>query len=291
MSVDLRIIIISFNMDYLELYKNLFAYQFLHMNVAYILCVTMNNGSWVDFGWPSGFTVMAGYYFYTGEADLSKKLIITIPYLIAGLRFMLGWVFGRRHHKYEDARWNLWREKWRNGEGLFGIRSVAINFFFFYHTQSMTNVFIMSLPLYTICNSKNPIGFIEVFGLLLWIVSFILENVADTQLNEFKIKNKGSKLNNVMREGLWGYSRHPNYFFEFLLWIAYAVIAYPSLDQYWQYLILFSMPIVAYWYLVDFTGVPMCEKNSLKNRGETYRKYQAEVNMFFPWYPKLEKNN
>lgn len=278
-------------MDYLELYKNLFCFQFLWMNVAYVLCLTMNNGSWVDFAWPSGFTIMAAYFLKTGEADLSKKLIITVPYLIAGLRFVLGWIFARKHHKYEDARWNLWRERWRNGEGLFQIKSVALNFFFFYHTQSMTNVFIMSLPLYTICNSESPIGIFEIFGLLLWIVSFILENVADDQLTKFKIKNKTNKLNNVMREGLWGYSRHPNYFFEFLLWISYAIMTYPSVTEDWQYIILILLPAVAYWFLIEFTGVPMCEKNSLKNRGETYKKYQDEVSMFIPWFPKREKNN
>ena len=121
-------------MDYFTIYRNLFVYQSIHMTIAWIACCYQNNGSYVDLAWPSGFTIMALQFLYHGEAELSKKLLIVIPYLLCGLRFMKFWIIDRQHHKYEDARWNLWRERWKNGKGTFGIKSVAVNFFFFYQT-------------------------------------------------------------------------------------------------------------------------------------------------------------
>lgn len=261
-------------------------YQFIHMNIFYLLCIFKNNGSMVDLGWPSGFFIMSIYFLITGKALLIKRLLICIPLFFAGLRFILLWIFERNHFKYEDKRWELWRERWRRGEGWFGIKSVPVNFFFFYHAQSITNA-SFSIPLYLITNSKYELSNYEVIGFLIWIISFICENIADYQLTKFKSNKKN--LNSVCRVGFWAYSRHPNYFFEFLLWFGIFIMTFPNLTQTWEYFVWIGMPYGTYYFLVEFTGIPMCEKQSLKNRGDIYQKYQEEVNMFFPWFPK--KNN
>lgn len=208
-----------------------------------------------------------------------RKLLITIPYLICGLRFMYGWIVGRKHYKHEDGRWNLWRERWRKGEGLFGIKSEAINFFFFYHAQSLANIFFFSVPLILMTRNEEK-GFypLELVGIFIWIASFILENTADFQLAKFKSKNR----NEVMCSGLWKYSRHPNYFFEFMLWAAYCLMTFTSTRNSLDLALLSMVPIIGYYFLVHFTGVPMCEEASLRRRGEKYRKYQETTPMFFP---------
>lgn len=279
----------SEDLNFIEIYKDLFIFQVSYMTVAWILGIILKNGSMVDFAWPSGFFLMAIKFYIQGRGNNTRKLMIFIPYVVAGLRFMYGWTFKRKHYKYEDSRWNLWREKWKKGEGLFTIKNIQVNFFFFYHTQSLSNVFFMSLPLILISNNKDEsIHLLEIVGLLLWIFGFIIENIADLQLSKFK-RNKENK-KNVMKSGLWKYSRHPNYFFEFILWISYSIMTIPSITEIWQYLILATLPIVAYIFLVHFTGVPMCEKQSIKNRGILYEYYQSETNMFFPWFPSKNYN-
>ncbi len=272
-------------MNFFEIYYNLFLFHILFMTFAWILCIFLVNGSIVDFAWPCGFILMAINFFLKGEGYLIRKLLIFIPYLIAGFRFIYGWMFMRKNYKHEDARWNLWRERWRKGEGFLSIKNIHFNFFFFYHSQSLTNAIFMSLPLVLICNNENShIFFLEYLGIFIWVISFILENIADYQLGDFK-RNKKNK-DRVMQTGLWKYSRNPNYFFEFLLWVAYSIMTIPSITETWQYIIIGLLPLVAYIFLVHFTGVPMCEKQSLLTRGNSYKEYQEKTNMFFPWFPK-----
>lgn len=271
---------------------NQITFHFIYMTIFYVLCIIKSNGSMVDFGWPSGFFLMSIFYFFTGTASILKRLIICLPLFIAGLRFMLGWLLGRKHHIKEDRRWELWRERWRKGEGWLGIKSVPMNFFFFYHAQSMTNALIFSLPLILITNSSKEVTLYEVFGLILWIISFILENISDFQLKNFKLKRRNKEnpcKATVCRDGFWAYSRHPNYFFEFICWIAVFIMTYPNITETIHYVFWIGIPFAGYFFLVEFTGVPMCELQSLKTRGEDYRKYQEEVSMFVPWIPKCVK--
>jgi steroid 5-alpha reductase family enzyme len=216
-----------------------------------------------------------------------RKLLIAIPFILCGLRFMLGWTFGRKHYKHEDHRWNLWRERWNSGEGVLGLKSEQINFFFFYHAQSLTNVFVLSLPLTLMYNNSGDkyFHFLEIIGIVIWTLSFFLENLADVQLSKFRM----SKSPGVMNKGLWKYSRHPNYFFEWMIWVSYVIMSIPSITEQWQIVAICFLPIVAYYFLVHFTGVPITEKASLKKRGEVYRQYQENTNMFFPWFPKNNK--
>jgi len=201
---------------------------------------------------------------------------------------MFGWIFGRKHWKHEDRRYLLWRDRWSNGLGLFGIKSIPINFFFFYHFQSLSNALFLCVPL--MLASENPsqeIHMIEWFAIGLWLFGFTFENIADYQLTKFKTnpKNKGK----VMSEGLWKYSRHPNYFGEFLIWLSYTLYATVSVMESIQWIILGMIPILAYYFLVYFTGAWITEKGSMLRRGEDYKKYIGATQIFFPWFPKTKE--
>jgi steroid 5-alpha reductase family enzyme len=271
----------NFNIYYYFYKISLF--QLPYMTLAWLLCILLKNGSFVDFAWPSGFIFMTIQIYHDSDGLLSRKLFICVPYIICGLRFIIGWIFARKHYKKEDTRWDLWREKWRNGEGIFSIKSVNVNFFFFYHCQSFTNIFVLSIPLILACNNKSEkISFLEFAGLTFWLISFIFENIADNQLANFKKHNKGK----VMNSGLWKYSRHPNYFFEWLIWISYLIISLNSIMNKEDMFFLSLVPFVAYYFLVEFTGIPMCEKAAEKKRSTEYVEYKKCTNMFFPWIPK-----
>lgn len=121
----------------------------------------------------------------------------------------------------------------------------------------------------------------DYLGALILLVGIAGEALSDRQLKTFRDNpdNKG-KVNTV---GLWGWSRHPNYFFEWFGWLAYPVIAI-SPGNPWGWATLLA-PIFMYWILVHVTGVPPLEKQMLQSRGDRYRDYQARTSMFFPLPP------
>jgi len=138
--------------------------------------------------------------------------------------------------------------------------------------------------------SSNSVGYLEIFACVLWLASLALETVADTQLTKWKVSNRTDKTG-VCQVGLWKYSRHPNYFFEFMIWISYVIYAISSLNfsKVWLVLQLALVPPLAYYFLVHFTGIWMAEQSSLKKRGEKYAQYQNTVSPFFLWFPKKPK--
>ncbi|MCA2961696.1 MAG: DUF1295 domain-containing protein [Silvanigrellales bacterium] len=259
----------------------------LYMAGLWALRVPLKNAGLVDWGWPSGFTAMALYFALSGTADGLAHVVLPTLYGICGIRFLLGWRV--RDKKYgEDRRWNLWREKWRAGQGLFGVKNIHVNFFFFYQAQALTNVFVFSVPLILVCyGERTTFGFFEAAGTALWALCFVCENIADHQLRSFK-KDKSLR-GQVCTKGFWKYSRHPNYFFELGIWTSYAVFAIPSVGGPFEAFALAAVPALAYFYLVSFTGIPMNEKASLQRRGESYAAYQRTTSRFFPWFPKIRE--
>lgn len=263
-----------------------FIFQVSYMTVFWVICVVRNNGSMVDFGWPSGFTLLALYYAIFAPGYSVSKWMLCGMYIACGLRFMVGWNM-RKHWTREDHRWNLWRERWRNGKGVFGFSSVPVNFFFFYHCQSLANGLVFVAPIHAVGFSpKTEVSPLEILALFLWLFSLVMETVADTQLSNWQRKNRGIK-NAVCDVGLWKYSRHPNYFCEFLIWVSYLIFALPSAIGSPLLLVVLALgPPVAYYFLVHFTGIWMAEQGSLLRRGDAYRDYQMRTSAFFPWFPK-----
>ena len=107
---------------------------------------------------------------------------------------------------------------------------------------------------------------------------WLAKAVADQQLKKFKADpaNRGR----VCQAGLWHYSRHPNYFFEWLIWVAFFVFALGS-PLGWTTV---YCPALMLFFLLKVTGIPMTEELSVKNRGEEYRAYQRTTSAFVPWF-------
>ena len=130
----------------------------------------------------------------------------------------------------------------------------------------------------------------DYLGALILLIGIAGEAFADAQLRNFRIDpaNKGR----VCDVGLWRWSRHPNYFFEWFGWLAYPVIAIPIGDPLsypfyypWGWASLLA-PVFMYWILVHVTGIPPLEQQMLRSRGERYRDYQSRTSMFFPLPPQ-----
>ena len=137
--------------------------------------------------------------------------------------------------------------------------------------------------------ARVPLGglrFADYLGALILSIGIAGEALADAQLRHFRIDpaNKGR----VCDIGLWRWSRHPNYFFEWLGWFAYPAIAIPiaaPLQYPWGWASLLA-PLFMYWILVHVTGVPPLEQQMLRSRGQRYRDYQSRTRMFFPRAPR-----
>ena len=130
-------------------------------------------------------------------------------------------------------------------------------------------------------NNPSPVAITDILALLIALGSLFGESIADHQLAEFRQKPANS--GKVCDSGLWRYSRHPNYFFEWLHWWAYVAFALGG-PKAWVSLL---GPLLMYIFLRYITGIPHAERSSLRSRGEAYRNYQQTTSPFFPWIPRL----
>ena len=156
-------------------------------------------------------------------------------------------------------------------------------FFVFFQVQASWSV-LFSLPMLAAAFHAAPLGLFDVIGVAIWLVAISGEALADWQLARWRANpaNKGL----TCRAGLWRYSRHPNYFFEWLHWFAWVAIA-AGAPLWWMSLL---GPVLMFLFLYFVTGIPFTEQQAIRSRGDDYRRYQKETSMFFPWFPRKASN-
>jgi steroid 5-alpha reductase family enzyme len=136
----------------------------------------------------------------------------------------------------------------------------------------------LGLSVLTAAQAPGPLNLRDAFGVLLMAAALWGEHLADRQMKAFKADpaNQGK----VCDTGLWGWSRHPNYFFQWLGWLAYPVIALNHANPH----ALFSVaaPVVMFILLNKVSGIPPLEAAQLKSKGQAYRAYQRRVSPFIP---------
>jgi steroid 5-alpha reductase family enzyme len=175
-----------------------------------------------------------------------------------------------KHHPSEDARYQTLRARWP-GPWMFLL---------FFEMQAVL-VAIFAIPFLLLAfDSRSQLGLLEMIGWGLAIVSLLGETLADAQLKRFKQDpaNQGK----VCAVGLWHYSRHPNYFFEALIQVAFCLMA---LSTTYGWITILS-PLLMLYFLLRVTGIPLTEEYALKSKGEAYRAYQRTTSALIPWFPK-----
>lgn len=232
----------------------------------------MGNASIADAGWCAGLIAVVLWYAAQAPGETERKALaaglVTIYAGRLGVYILVNRVVG----KTEDARYRRLREQWGASAGLF--------MFGYFQLQAVA-VAAFSLPFLAIIqNPRPPFAFLELMGLIIWIVAVSGEAAADRQLARFRAKPWNH--DRVCRDGLWFYSRHPNYFFEWLHWCAYVVMAIGAPG--WPLTLI--GPVAMGWALVKVTGIPPAEAQALERRGEDYRIYQQTTSRFIPWPPK-----
>jgi len=258
----------------------------------FIVCIPAyltNRMSYVDIAWPLGLIAIGVLSFICGDGYLLRKILIATLYILAGLRMGIGaLIFLKKGYLNKELpRYQYQRIRWKKK----GFTNNTFSIQYEILLQCFANVTFLAIPALLISNnSYESFSLLEIAGLLLWVVFFITEHIADLQKKEFLVKAKKQNLKNqVCDVGLWKYSRHPNYFSEWMLWNSLIISSISSLLTYYdQNIFFFGMvltviyiSVLMYQTLVYLTGAVPSEYYSIKKRPD-YSKYKENTSMFFP---------
>lgn len=226
----------------------------------------------VDVGWSYAVASGAIFVSLTGAGSTSHRVLIAVMLGLWGLRLGTHILTDRVLTGREDGRYQMARER-------FGDRFQPF-MFVFYQMQAISVPLLCLAPIAVSTSTRGSLGVMSFVGIAVYAVAIMGESVADRQLKRFK--REPSNRGKTCRVGMWRYSRHPNYFFEWLLWVSYALVASES-PLWWLSLV----PVgVMYLLLTRVTGIPPTEAQSIRSRGDEYRLYQRETSAFFPWFPR-----
>ena len=266
---------------------------------AFVVCLpTWRTGrmSYVDIGWPWGLTVIGILTWIYGEGDSLRVAIVSIAYIFAGSRMGLGAIklLISGHLDKELPRYEFQKKRWRKA----GKTNTALAMQIEAIVQGVANAAFLAFPAFIIAsNPSEEISIFEIIGIVIWLTSFIMESVADAQKLKFlRAMKKSGARNTVCNIGLWQYSRHPNYFAEWMVWNALVIASIPSWLQLYPNMsviifVLLGVGLlmtsrIMYVTLVTYTGAVPAEYYSVQKR-PAYKDYQQTTNMFFPGPTKL----
>ena len=244
----------------------------LVMLILFVVERVRRDASHVDVAWAAGIGALAVFYGVTSGAALERRVLLSAMALVWSLRLAGHLLFDRVLGRPEDGRYRALRRKWGERAGL--------GFFFVFQVQALLSVGF-SLPIAVAIDSPAPAPRVwEWLALSVTLLSVVGESIADRQLARFRARRESR--GKTCREGLWRYSRHPNYFFEWLGWWAWVLAAVGSP----RFLLSLSGPLFMLVFLFKITGIPATEEQALRSRGDDYRRYQRTTSMFVPWFPK-----
>ena len=242
------------------------------MLFAWLIAVRWNFYSLVDIAWAYGIGLIALIYGSIGEGAISRRGLLVVLATIWSLRLGTHLLLRLKgEFPEEDRRYTKIKTSW-------GI-SAKKNFFWFFQFQAVSQP-ILCIPLALAAESASPLNVFDFLSVFICLIGVVGESTSDSQLKRFRADPKNS--GQVCNVGLWRYSRHPNYFFEWIIWCGFACL---GLSSSWGLISVFA-PILMFFLLNFVTGVPPVEAQSLLSKGDLYRKYQSQTSRFFPWFSK-----
>jgi steroid 5-alpha reductase family enzyme len=247
--------------------------------------------SYVDIGWPWGLVLLGLISYWLSDGYWLRSLVVSGIVILIGLRMGMGalkmWRMGLL--KKEFPRYQYQRRRWEKD----GKTNVQLALQVDAISQGLANASFLALPVLIIASNNSPqFSLFEVAGLVIWVLAFAMETVADMQKLAFlQDMKKQGKQRQVCNVGLWRYCRHPNYFAEWMVWNGLVVAAIPSWlalqntesTLIWGLLgagLLFTSRMM-YSTLVYVTGAVPSEYYSAQKR-PGYTEYQQHTNRFFP---------
>lgn len=238
---------------------------FVYMTMAFIVALIRRDNSIVDILWGPGFILLALSTILTRESVSPKAIILLFLTSLWAIRLAI-YIYRRNHGKREDFRYAAWRQTWK----YFILRS----YFQVFMLQGTLMLIIAWPVLHAVSMPSDP-GIVDFAGCIVFFAGFLIETIADHQMAVFKSSpdNKGKLLIN----GLWKYSRHPNYLGEAILWWGFWLMAVSCVDGIYTII----SPIIITLLLRYVSGVPMLEK---KYEGRPdWEEYKRITPVFWPF--------
>lgn len=227
----------------------------------------LHNAGWVDAFWTFGLGTAGGTSAIL-IGDGPRSLVVAVMIGLWALR-LGGHIVSRSRGAAEDSRYVHFRFEWG--------AAFEPRMFGFLQVQAAAALLLL-IPLLCAASAPGPLGWTDGLALVVALIALVGEGLADRQLHAFRA-DPGNR-QRVCDQGLWGWSRHPNYFFEWLHWCAYPLLALAA--GWWVAALALIGPAFMYWLLVHVSGIPPLEAQMLRSRGEAYRLYQRRVSGFFP---------
>lgn len=259
---------------YLQLALGVLLLSCVVMTLVWCRQLSTKNAGIVDGWWSYNFAFIALVYAFFGSGNVEIRIIMAAMVALWSLRLGTHLLIRNSTHQHEDTRYRKLREEYGS--------QVNFKMWRFFMYQAFSNV-LLSIPFLLISfDSSQKLSATIWIGIAIWAIAIGGETLSDQQLKNFK-KNPANK-GKVCEVGLWNYSRHPNYFFEWLVWIGFAVTAWTA-PYGW---LAWICPVIMYLLLNKVTGIPMLEELAVASKGEAYKKYQRTTSAFFPWFKKKD---
>ena len=241
------------------------------MVTGWFVSLVYKNVTIVDSLWGLGFVLVAWLTFFMSDGYGDRKILIALLVTLWGLRLSI-YLSWRNWGKGEDPRYGTWREK--SGDQFW-----IISLFKVFILQALF-LWVISVAVQIGQQAPTPdrLTWLDGLGAIVWLIGFTFESLGDWQLARFK-SDPASK-GRVMDRGLWAYTRHPNYFGEFLVWWGIFLITLSTPNSWWTIISPFIVTAV----LLKMTGIPLTEQELVKNR-PGYSDYVKRTSAFVPWLP------
>ena len=249
------------------------------MTGAWVVQQLTGSSGWVDTIWSLavGAGGLAAALLSAREAVAGRQVFVALLVAIWSLR--LAWhIAARTRGAGEDPRYAALAQRWG--------RNFAPRLFVFLQIQAAAAfVLVLAVRMAAINPAPFP-SLADMIGMVILLAAILGEAISDAQLSRFRRAHHGQKA--VCDVGLWAYSRHPNYFFEWLAWCAWPFLALDATNWRAEALVALAAPVMMYVLLVHVSGIPPLEAHMIASRGDSFRAYQLRVNAFFPWFPKSD---
>jgi steroid 5-alpha reductase family enzyme len=249
----------------------------LAMSLAWAIQRRTGNSGWIDTVWSFAVGVAALALILApapGESGFSERQWLVAALVLLWSARLGGYIAFRSAGAKEDPRYEWLMNEWG--------ADASRRLFIFLQVQAAAGLILVLSVAAAAHNPAPGLGAKDALGALLFVAALAGAAIADEQLRRFRRQpeNRGQ----VCDVGLWAYSRHPNYFFEWLGWCAYPVIALAS-GYIWGWFAL-AAPALMYILLVHASGIPPLEAHMQRSRGQAFERYRARVNAFFPGPPR-----